>query len=467
MRDSSQHLKRMRRDIMGLGQSVLTGSGRRRPYVFLDNAASTPALKPVWEETGRFLNWYSGVHRGTGIKSLVSSRVYDECHRIVAGFVGADPEQESVIIVKNTTEAINKLAFRMQFQPGDVVVATAMEHHSNDLPWRTRARVTYARVDEKGQLDLKDLREKLRRNYPRVKLVTVCGASNVTGHINDIHHIAALAHEYGAMIMVDGAQLVPHQPVKVMKRNHPGHIDFLVFSGHKIYAPFGSGVIIGPVEFFSRGAPDQPGGGTVNMVTRREIIWAAPPDRDEAGSPNVIGAFALARSLDYLEKLGREKLASYEESLTSYAIKELNKVPGLKIYGGSSRVGVITFNLAGISHALVGAVLCYEAGIGIRTGCFCAQSYVRQLLGENEPDSADMKRWEHEPMPGMVRISLGAYNTREEIDYLVEWLQRIAAHSGELGARYHFCPAQAAFLPHEAGWEGNLHRAVQSLLRQE
>ncbi len=452
---------------MGLGQSVLTGSGRRRPYVFLDNAASTPALKPVWEETGRFLNWYSGVHRGTGIKSLVSSRVYDECHRIVAGFVGADPEQESVIIVKNTTEAINKLAFRMQFQPGDVVVATAMEHHSNDLPWRTRARVTYARVDEKGQLDLKDLREKLRRNYPRVKLVTVCGASNVTGHVNDIHHIAALAHEYRAMIMVDGAQLVPHQPVKVMKRNHPGHIDFLVFSGHKIYAPFGSGVIIGPVEFFSRGAPDQPGGGTVNMVTRREIIWADPPDRDEAGSPNVIGAFALARSLDYLEKLGREKLASYEESLTSYAIKELNKVTGLKVYGGSSRVGVITFNLAGISHALVGAVLCYEAGIGIRTGCFCAQSYVRQLLGENEPDSADMKRWEHEPMPGMVRISLGAYNTREEIDYLVEWLQRIAAHSGELGARYHFCPAQAAFLPHEAGWEGNLHRAVQSLLRQE
>ncbi|HEX3012271.1 MAG TPA: aminotransferase class V-fold PLP-dependent enzyme, partial [Syntrophomonadaceae bacterium] len=403
-------------------------------------------LNSVWNELEDFMNYYSGVHRGTGIKSIISSKVYDTSHDIIGHFVGADLALDSVIMVKNTTEAINKLSYRLNLSSGDIIISTDMEHHSNDLPWRSKAAVSYLGIDEKGNLNSAELKNILKQNYPRVKLVAVCGASNVTGHINDVHLLAQTAHEFKCPILVDGAQLIPHRPFSMRPHNDPHHIDFLTFSGHKIFSPLGSGVLIGPRAFFDRGQPEYTGGGTVNVVTDDRILWSDPPDKDEAGSPNVPGTFALARTLVYLEHLGMQKLTRYEENLTSYAFEKIKKLDGIHIYGDKNRVGVISINIEGIPHALVGAVLCFEAGIGVRTGCFCAQKYVRQLLGLKEVPIIPDSRQKH-LLPGMVRISLAAYNSKEEIDTLLQWLSVIRDNADEFKKRYKFSPKHDCFYP--------------------
>ncbi|MGS0763516.1 aminotransferase class V-fold PLP-dependent enzyme [Syntrophomonas curvata] len=455
----------LRKNIKGIKVKV-PARGKKRNYIYFDNAASTPALIPVLNELCDYLDWYSGVHRGTGYKSLLSSRIYDDSHDIIGRFVGADLARDTVIMVKNTSEAINKLSYRLQLDPADVVITTDMEHHSNDLPWRARARVEYAAIDNEGKLDTENLEQHLKSSYPRTKLLAVCGASNVTGHVNDVHRLAQMAHEYGCPILVDGAQLVPHQGFDMKPHNDAAHIDYLAFSGHKIYSPFGAGVLIGPQKTFAGGPPEHPGGGTVKLVTEDKIFWADPPDRDEAGSPNVIGTYTLARTLRYLNQLGMEKLGQYEQELTGYALSELQQVKGITIYGSKPRVGVISFNLAGIPHALLGAVLCFDAGMGVRTGCFCAQKYVRQLLGLAESehylelyDSGRMAK-----LPGMVRVSLAAYNTREEIDELVKWLKHIAANLYEYRRDYRFAASQGGYLPVDTNYAGELAASLQKYM---
>ncbi len=439
----------LRHDIKGINQSVPILGKKKRRYIYLDNAASTPPLEPVLRQMNNFWDCYSGVHRGTGFKSLLSSRIYDECHDVAAKFVGADLSRDTVIFLKNTTEAINKLSYRLDLNSRDIVLITAMEHHSNELPWRARNQVLKIPVDSSGLLDLDHI-EDLFRKYPRrIKLLAICGASNVTGHINDVHRLARMAHAHGSRILVDGAQLIPHQSFDMKPHSHGDHIDFLAFSGHKIFAPFGSGVLIGPKEVFGAGKPEYPGGGTVKLVTNDKIWWAAPPDKDEAGSPNVAGAYGLAATLNYLLKLGMYDLSCYEGQLTDYALEQLRTIKGLRIYGGQPRVGVITFNLAEVSHALAGAVLCFEGGIGLRTGCFCAQGYVRQLLGYEERDiKPDLyEQNQLDKIPGMVRISIAAYNTREEIDHLVKWLKAINENKFEFRRRYRFLPSQGGYWP--------------------
>lgn len=445
-------LSNFRRQVVGVGVKVPSINGRKLSYINFDNAASTPALLPVTRGLQHHLKWYSGVHRGTGYKSLVSTYQYNRSREIVAGFVKADLDHDVVIFLKNTTEAINKLSYRIELKPGDQVLVSGMEHHSNDLPWRNRIRVNYAGLDEKGRLDLADVEAKLKKGYPRTRLVGICGASNVTGHINDIHYIAALAHEYRARILVDGAQLVPHHPIDIKPASDPGHIDYLAFSGHKIYAPYGCGVLLGPRESFEKGVPEYSGGGTIRAVQRDAVYWGDPPEKEEAGSPNVIGALGLADTLSLLQDIGLAQMADYEASLTDYALNRLREIRGVSVYGDGPRVAVISFNITGIPHSLVGAVLCYEAGIGVRTGCFCAQPYVRYLLGEGEKYYDCFKNGSNclEPMPGMVRISLAAYNTRPEIDHLVEWLKRISGNRQEFIRRYRYDARNDEYLPREA-----------------
>jgi len=440
---------KLRRDIKGINERVLVKGNKRRKYIYFDNAASTPTLVPVLNEMEDYLNWYSGVHRGTGYKSLISSKIYDDCHEVIGNFVGADLSRDTIVFVKNTTEAINKLSYRLQLQPNDIVLISSMEHHSNELPWRSKAQVKYAQFDNNGKLDLNNLDCLLKRYHPRIKLLAVCGASNVTGHINDVHLLAKMAHAYGCKILVDGAQLVPHQRFNMNPHSDTNHIDFLAFSGHKIYSPFGLGVLIGPRETFMNGSPEYQGGGTVKLVFKNEVFWSDPPDKEEAGSPNVVGAYALARTLAYLDKLGMDNLAKYEEELTAYTLEKLRALNCVKIYGSQPRVGVISFNLKDMPHALVGAILCFEAGIGLRTGCFCAQKYVRYLLGVKE-DLEQLQFYERNEMdkiPGMVRISLAPYNTREEVDHLITWLRYIADNRYEFRRRYKISPVQGGYIP--------------------
>ena len=427
---------RWRARIVGLGQEVPLLDGRLVPYISLDNAASTPPLRDVVDAVQSFLPYYSSVHRGAGFKSRISTAAYQDAHETLARFVGADTTTNTVIFGKNTTEAINKLAFRYPLGRHSVVLSTAMEHHSNDLPWRGRATVVRATVTPEGRVDEDDVDCLLAAYGERIALMTVSGASNVTGFVQPVHRLARKAHAVGADILVDAAQLAPHRLIDVKPDDDPEHLDFVAFSGHKMYAPFGTGVLVGRRDIFLQGAPEYQGGGTVDIVTPDEVRWAGLPDREEAGSPNVVGAVATASAARALMDAGMENVERHEALLTTYALERLQSLPGISLYGVNDphrthdRVGVIAFNLAPIHHALVAAILGYEGGIGVRNGCFCAQPYVAHLLERAEPDQAFWHRAirdrERSRRPGMVRISLGIYNTPEDIDALVEMLQRIA-----------------------------------------
>ena len=343
--------------------------GSVRPYVYFDNAASAPAFRGVQDKVDEFLTWYSSVHRGTGFKSLIATEAYERAREIVAHFLGADLDHHSVIFVKNTTEGINKLAHGLKLQERDVVLTTVMEHHSNDLPWRPRAQVEYVGIRPDGSLDLDDLAQKLERFSGRVRLVAVTGASNVSGFVTPIHEIAEMAHRHGAKILADCAQLAPHRAVDMGPVDSPQHLDYVVISAHKMYAPYGSGALVGPRMLFDQSAPDYRGGGTIEIVTLDEVHWAATPERDEAGSPNVVGAVALAASIRILEELGMDAVAAHEAELTSYALQQLNMLEGITIYGSDDpqrtedRLGVISFAVDGMDHAQVASILGFEGGI--------------------------------------------------------------------------------------------------------
>ncbi|MFQ5340209.1 MAG: aminotransferase class V-fold PLP-dependent enzyme [Anaerolineae bacterium] len=427
----------LRQEIVGIDQAVPLLNGSTRPYIYLDNAASTPTFRGVQHKVDEFLGWYASVHRGAGFKSLLSTEAYEQAREIVARFVGADPQTHCVIFGKNTTEAINKLANRMALRPDDVVISTVMEHHSNDLPWRPKAQIEYVGIRPDGSLDMDNLQQKLDRFNGRVKLVAVTGASNVSGFIPPIYDIAELAHEHGARILVDCAQLAPHRSINMGPIDSPQHLDFVSLSAHKMYAPFGTGALVGPKAFFQEGPPDYRGGGTVSIVTLDEVHWTEPPERDEAGSPNVVGAVALAASIRTLSQVGMDAIAAHEMELTSYVLSRLNRLAGVRVYGShdpdrlDDRLGVIAFEVDGIYHGKVAAILGFEGGIGVRDGCFCAHPYVLELVGISDASHDDYKRrilaGDRSDLPGMVRVSFGCYNTLEEIDALVEMLERIIA----------------------------------------
>ncbi len=450
--------------VVGTNITVPVIGGGRRKYVNFDNAASTPPLKDVWRSLQKFKDYYSSVHRGTGYKSVVSTRAYDNAHSKALKFMGADPEHFTAIFVKNSTDGINKLARRLPLKSGDIVLSSLMEHHSNDLPWRAVARTEYIEIDNTGFLDMDDLCRKLAKFGKKVKLVTVSGASNVTGIIPPIREIARLSHGAGAEFLLDAAQLAPHRRIRMGKPGDDDSIDYLVFSAHKMYAPFGSGVLIGPKDVFKKGDPDSVGGGTVNYVTLSEVRWAHLPDKEEAGSPNVPGAVALSSAIDFFDSVGFPKIASHEKDLTRYALKRFSEYPEIRLYGpadwtpGSDRVGAISFNIEGLYHAETAAILSYEGAVAVRNGCFCAHPYIQRLLSIPDEEAAEYRdliaAGDRSRVPGMVRISFGLYNTRSEIDRFFDIIDIMIArkykgkynldkHSGEVypeGFGFHEIP---------------------------
>lgn len=437
--ESRLTLAQLRNEVVGIDTKVPLLDGSERRYVFLDNAASTPTFRSVLKCIEEFLPWYSGVHRGMGFKAVVATNVYEQTHRIAGEFVGADLTRNVVLFGKNTTESVNKLANRFNFKPDDVVITSLMEHHSNDLPWRKYCKVMHVGIHSDGSINLDALKGELKKHKGLVKLVAISGASNVTGICNPIHDIAGWAHAAGAKIFVDAAQLAPHRPIDILPNDDPCHIDFLAYSAHKIYAPFGIGVLIGPMEFFAVGEPDFVGGGTVSYVGLDDVEWANPPQKEEAGSPNVVGAVALAEALTILKAIGMDTIAAHEHDLLEYALARLKRLPGVSVYGPtddvSNKVGVIPFNIEGMDHAMVATILSTEGGIGVRNGNFCAQPYMRKLLNVT-PEEEKMKRaarCDNPILPGMVRASLGCYNNQEDIDTFIDMLERVV-HKTYIGA---------------------------------
>lgn len=441
---------------IGMDIQVPLLKGDKRPYINLDNAASTPPLLAVQQAINEFARYYSSVHRGTGFKSQLSTHVYEEARCIVLNFVRANPDEHTCAFVKNTTEAINKLSRRFPFtSERDVVLTTGMEHHSNDLPWRAATKTVHIKLTPDGLLDEADFELQLSRYASRLALVAITGASNVSGYITPIHRLAEQTHAAGGLIFVDCAQLAPHRQVNMRPLSDPEHLDFIAISAHKMYAPYGTGALIGRIDILAQGDPDMRGGGTVEIVTLDDVVWAAPPDRDEAGSPNTIGAIALAAAIRQLEQIGMPAVAEHEASLTAHALEKLSKLPGIQIYGdtnpanAASRLGVIPLQLSTMPHFLASAILGYEFGIGVRSGCFCAHPYILHLLGITPQESsavrASMLAGDKSNMPGLIRASFGLYNTLAEVDYFVDALAHMIR--GEYTGQYHQDIATGEYFP--------------------
>jgi selenocysteine lyase/cysteine desulfurase len=420
----------------------LLGGGTAR-YVNCDSAASTSALVCVRDAVDELLPWYSNVHRGVGYKSRLSSWAFERARERVANFVGADRSDSIVLFCRNTTEAINRLARRYPFRPGDVVLTTLMEHHSNELPWRRAAEVVHVAVTAAGRVDEEDLDRKLSAHAGRVRLLAVTGASNVTGYINPVHDWARRAHAVGAEIVVDAAQLAPHRPIAMLAKGDPERLDYVAFSAHKMYAPFGVGVLVASRGAFEIGDPDIVGGGAVDIVSLESTYWTDLPDREEAGTPDIVGVVALARAIRALEEIGWERIARHEALLTAAALERMASIPGIIVYGDAdpgnagSRLGVIPFNVLGVPHALTAAVLSCEWGIGTRNGCFCAHPYVKTILRVSEAESRSIEKCilarDRSAIPGTVRASFGLCNSLEDVDILGRALEAISRRSFDPG----------------------------------
>ncbi|MHB8329845.1 MAG: aminotransferase class V-fold PLP-dependent enzyme [Acidimicrobiales bacterium] len=412
--------------LVGDSFSVACADGAERRYVNLDAAASTSALVSVAEAVERFVPCYSSVHRGAGYKSRLSTEAYEAARVAALAFGGGRPERDVAIMCRNTTEALNHLAYRLRLSPDDVVLTTVVEHHANLLPWARVARRRYVECDAEGTFTVDDVAAGLDES-PRPRLLAVTGASNVTGWMPDLGPILDVAHERGVPVVVDAAQLAPHRPI-------PAEADYVAFSGHKLYAPYGSGVLVGQRATFAEGDPFLAGGGAVDLVDLDEVVWTEPPEREEAGSPNVVGAVALHAAMDELGRIGWEAIGAHEAALAGRLRRGLASIDGVRLLGPSldtETLAIAAFEVSGVHHALVAARLSAEWGIGVRHGCFCAHPYIIRLLGLSPDEIASYRRsvlgGDHRTVPGAVRASCGISTSDADVDALVAAVADIAA----------------------------------------
>jgi selenocysteine lyase/cysteine desulfurase len=407
---------------------VPTIDGSERPYVNLDFAASTSALPTVVEAVAGFVPSYASVHRGAGFKSRTSTAAYESARATALAFSGDRRTDDVAILCRNTTEAINQLAYRLRLGPGAVVLTTVVEHHANLLPWGRVARRRYVECGPSGTFDPDDVIAGLEEK-PVPSLLALTGASNVTGWLPALPPIVEAAHARGVPVFLDAAQLAPHRPI-------PPDVDYLAFSGHKIYAPYGAGVLVGPRTTFADGDPFLAGGGAVDLVDLDEVVWTEPPDREEAGSPNVIGAVALEAALRTLGSLGWERIGAHEAALAHRLRAGLSAIEGVSLLGPpveTETLAIATFVVSGLPHPLLAARLSAEWGIGVRHGCFCAHPYLIRLLDLSPAEIATYRSGvlagDHTAVPGAVRASCGISTTAADVDALLAAVGALAAEA--------------------------------------
>ena len=411
----------IRQYVAGLDEPVELADGTARPQINFDNAATTPALIPVMEEVNRKLLMYGSIGRGFSQKSNYSTELYEETRRTVLSFVGLDQTEDyeyTCFYVNNTTDGLNKLASALITDPEDLVLSTRMEHHANDLSWRERCRVIYAEVDDLGRVRYDEIERLLQENS--VKLVAVTAASNVTGYVTDVHRVAKLAHQYGAMIVVDGAQIVAHREFSMKGETPEENIDFFVFSAHKMYSPYGGGAVIGLRSVLNEHIPEFYGGGTVEIVGDYSVTFKDAPALYEAGSPNYPGVVGMGKAMEILKEVGFDAIQAHEQKLIRRMIDGLKEFDHVVIYGDteniSDRVGVVTFNFTDINSYFLAVKLSEIGGVATRRGAFCAHPYVWRLLGIPDDTLDIYQDCGASGTPGMIRVSFGIYNTEEEVD---------------------------------------------------
>ncbi|HKH88396.1 MAG TPA: aminotransferase class V-fold PLP-dependent enzyme [Acidimicrobiales bacterium] len=413
--------------LVGDGLVVPCLDGEERPYVNLDAAASTSALPLVAQRVNDFLPWYSSVHRGAGYKSRLCTSAYEQARGAALAFAGRDAGGGDIaIICRNTTEAINHLAYRLRLAPDDVVVTTVVEHHANLLPWARLCRRRFVECGPDGTFKSSAVEDCLDAS-PRPRLLAITAASNVSGWLPPIEAIVAAAHERGVPVLVDAAQLAAH-------RRLPVDADYLAWSGHKMYAPFGAGVLLGPRASFCEGDPFLAGGGAVDLVDLDEVTWTDPPEREEAGSPNVLGAVALHTAMDELRRVGWDAIADHDDELAHQLRHGLAETKGVRLLGPDPSVATLplaAFTVEGVPHALVAARLSAEYGIGVRHGCFCAHPYLMRLLDLSPTEISAYRQairdGDRRQIPGAVRASAGLNTTASDIDRLLQSVADIAA----------------------------------------
>ncbi|MDO8364062.1 MAG: aminotransferase class V-fold PLP-dependent enzyme [Actinomycetota bacterium] len=387
---------------------LVTGESQR--FVHLDYAASAPALASVVEAVERHLPWYSSVHRGAGFTSAISSEALAAARHTIRGFVGGRTD-DVVVFTRNTTDALNLLASVI---PDDTTVLTLdIEHHANLLPWR-RATVhhlpTPRRIDEIAGVFATALAG-VRTTHT---LISVTGATNVTGEVLPIADIVAVARRFGARVAVDAAQLAPHRSIDISALG----VDYVVFSGHKLYAPFGTGVLVGRADWLDQAEPYLAGGGAVGTVSVDSAEWLPSPARHEGGTPNVLGAVAIAAACRALSEAGADAVEAHDHALSSHLearLHELDGVEPVSVFGeGSDRIGIVTLRLPRPA-AEVAAALSAEHGIGTRDGAFCAHPLMRRLFGRPADGS----------VPNALRVSFGVGSTLADLDHFVESLAAV------------------------------------------
>lgn len=399
------NLEEIRQDFPILGRQVYN-----RPLVYLDNAATTQKPRCVVEAIAEeYYSVNANVHRGVHYLSQQATDLHEDARNRVKDFINARSAAE-VVFTRGTTESLNLVAasFGEAFlKEGDEVILSVMEHHSNIVPWQLlRERkgivIKVIPMDEAGNLCL-DVYETLFSE--RTKLVCVAHVSNVLGTVNPVEEMARTAHKYGAFFLVDGAQSVPHFKVDVQQLN----CDFLTFSGHKVYGPTGIGVLYGREELLERMPPYQGGGEMIARVTFEHTTYERLPYKFEAGTPDYVGSHALAVALDYVTRLGMDNIAAHERELTRYAMKRMREIDSMKLYGETvGKDAVVAFNVGDI-HPLDLGTLLDRLGVAIRTGHHCAQPLMARCGVE-----------------GMARASFALYNTKEEVDVLVEGIKRVS-----------------------------------------
>ncbi|GAA3751430.1 aminotransferase class V-fold PLP-dependent enzyme [Streptomyces tremellae] len=412
--------------VLGTEVCAPLADGTEIPYAALDYAASAPALRRVWEDVAAYLPYYGSVHRGAGHLSRLSTDLFEESRRTVAAFLGCRPD-DRVVFTRSTTDSLNLLATSLP--EGCEVFVFETEHHAALLPWQRTASVTYLDAPRSPVAAVATLDAALAaRDTARPALVCVTGASNVTGELWPVPELAAAAHRHGARIVLDAAQLVPHLPVDVAALD----VDWVAFSGHKLYAPFGAGVLAGRADWLREAAPYLAGGGATRRVARTadggvETDWNTDDSRHEAGSPNVVGAYAIASACRALAEAGFENLAAREQLLLGRLVSglaELPRVRVLSLFGeGAHRVGVVSFVVEGYDSSAFAAALSDRYGIGVRDGLFCAHPLVRLLTGAAAGEGAGCG----EGPLNAVRVSFGAGTPEEHIERFVRAVRELTA----------------------------------------
>lgn len=389
---------------------ILSTTVYDRPLVYLDNAATTQKPLCVLDAMRHeYLNANANVHRGVHYLSQQATELHEAARETVRRFINAGKTEE-VVFTRGTTESINLVAssFCEEFmKEGDEIIVSVMEHHSNIVPWQLQAArrgvaVRVIPMNDEGELDMEAYAGMFTE---RTKIVSVAHVSNVLGTVNPVREMIRIAHSHGVPVLVDGAQSTPHFKVDVQELD----CDFFAFSGHKIYGPTGIGVLYGKEEWLERMPPYQGGGEMIESVTFEKTVFQSLPFKFEAGTPDYIATHGLAVALDYVNDIGLENISSHERELTSYCMEQMRSIDGIALFGTSEHKDAVVSFLVGDIHHLDMGTLLDRLGIAVRTGHHCAQP-VMQRYG----------------IQGAVRASFAMYNTREEIDALVEGVRRVS-----------------------------------------